>query len=171
MKAFLGVISFCKRPYESGDNLNTDLLYGHPVQTLPKTFLWTPREHNTRRRNLRSRQDGLPAIPSWSWMAWQHDARAELSMYPSLVSSYKDLNTPTIVHAQCSTCLQTHETSTKGCNNEASLEHIDPECLHPYLYIEAQRGRFSVSKQLEGDEKKQTFCHLCTLCRMKNLVL
>ncbi|KAH8635612.1 hypothetical protein IG631_11013 [Alternaria alternata] len=122
-------------------------------------------EFNIRRRNLSPRHDGSPAIPSWSWLAWQHKAEPELSELSEHFSleewdHFIDLDLPTIIQAQCSTCIQTHKMEMRRCSNRAALERIDPDRLDPYLYIKAQRAHFSLLEYSEGDEKEGVLVRL-----------
>ncbi|CAN9442304.1 unnamed protein product [Alternaria alternata] len=45
---------------------------------------------------------------------------------------------------------------TERDDNGASLERVDPDCLHPYLYIKAQRGEFSLSDNTEWEEEYES---------------
>ncbi|KAF7671920.1 hypothetical protein GT037_010143 [Alternaria burnsii] len=156
IRAYSGVISYFTRPDKSWYALNTELLYGHPIHALTTSLLWTSHKPKLRRRNLPLRQDGSPTIPSWSWMAWQHGDKPDLERHFSLEewTNSTNLDIPTVIQAQCSTCLQMHEMTMKRCSNGASQERVDPDCLHPYLYIKAQRGRFRVSRHTKKHEER-----------------
>ncbi|KAG9190042.1 hypothetical protein G6011_08130 [Alternaria panax] len=154
VKAFSGIISFFTRPYNCRDPLNAELLYGHPVRFLGNSLLWFSPEFTLRKRNILPRRDGSPTIPSWSWMAWQHGARSGLSDHFKWAERDRpvDLGISTVIHAQCSTCLQAHRSTIHKCSNKASLERINPESLQPYLHVRAQRAKFGILQDLKGDE-------------------
>lgn len=156
IRAYSGVISYFTRPDKGWYALNTELLYGHPIHALTTSLLWTSHKLKLRRRNLPLRQDGSPTIPSWSWMAWQHGDKPDLERHFSLEEwiNSTNLDMPTVIQAQCGTCLQTHETTKKRCSNGASQERVDPDCLHPYLYIRAQRGHFRASRRTNKHGEK-----------------
>ena len=141
MKAFLGVMSFYTGPKSDGNALNTQLLYGHPVRLLINSLSWESENFTLKRRDLPLRQDGSPAIPSWSWMAWQHSAETTFIWHSRLED---DPETPTMIYTQCTRCMQIHETTEERCRSDASLGRINPESLDPYLYIRAQRAKFDV---------------------------
>jgi hypothetical protein len=143
IKAFSGVLTFFAMPRDSEDALS--LMFGHPVIYFATSLLWTSDGCGLRRRTIPLLQDGLPGVPSWSWMAWKHGSRPHLKYFftpPVGWIGIQDL--PPVIRAQCGTCLEIHEVTNEKCKNEAASEYIDWECLNPYLYITAPRVQFGV---------------------------
>lgn len=150
-KAFLGIISYFTRPDENGTTLTTEILYGHPVHTSMQSLLWRSEGHALRKRNIPLRQDGSPTVPTWSWMAWQHDNLSDSRWGVDLWRHRPEriaFDAPTVSIAECGIYLQTHKINNETCSEEKCLERIMPEYPDPYLYVGAQRGQFNVTQHV-----------------------
>jgi hypothetical protein len=114
IRAFSGITSCFSRPEDSGDDFNIEIIYGHPVFLLRESLLW----HSLgkpRKRSIPLQHNGLPTMPSWSWMAWKGKMRLIWSMAswlyggdPGSPNFSRDLDTPTVVELQCRVCYRTH---------------------------------------------------------------
>jgi hypothetical protein len=152
-RACSGITSFFSRPDEGLFELNTQILYGHQLLSFRNTLLWRSRTPQ-RKRNTPSRRDGLPAVPSWSWMAW-HGHQIHTAEEPwTILYDGRDLDEPTKIEFQCHACHKIHPVTHKNCTDEPSSSPSGLDELDTYLYIRAQRGRFGFYIDIDGD------CHI-----------
>jgi hypothetical protein len=154
-RAFSSITSFFSRPDDSGDELNSQILYGNPLLSFRSSLLWrsvTP----SRKRDIPSRPDGLPAIPSWSWMAWHVNIRTvkPREFKNDIYYIGQNLNEPTTIEFQCHACHRVHPVTQKSCTDEPHSSPSAIDELDTCPYLRAQRGRLGFYMDTDGD------CHV-----------
>jgi hypothetical protein len=152
-RAFSGITSFFSRPDDSGYELNTQILYGHPLLSFRISLLWRC-ETPQRKRNTPSRRDGLPAVPSWFWMTW-HGQIQTIKPWTIRNDIYyvgRDLNEPTRIEFQYHACYKVHPVTHKSCTDGPSSSQLGLDELDTYLYLRAQRGRFRLRRGYDQRE-------------------